>query len=178
MQLQKDELKKQLRKQPYHKKIHETQDVIDSKLINLKEELTQNQNQESKKQNQEIHLFSSKMLTFKKESNQQFTKTKEDLGKHCKSVQTTIGNLTKQQGLLFNLVLDLKNVNGDSNQAQRQSETNESNQECRICLDKPLCIALVPCGHIVACLDCEKKLPTDCPTCRNEITGTLKVYLP
>ena len=52
-----------------------------------------------------------------------------------------IGNLTKQQGLLFNLVLDLKNDNGNSNQAQRQNETNESNQECRICLDKPICIA-------------------------------------
>ena len=130
--------------------------------MTLREDLEKNQFKESKKKKQEI--------------NQQFTQLKEDFGKQLKSVQTTIGNLTKQQGLLFNLVLDLKNVNASSEQAQKQSEISDSNQECRICLDKHSCFALVPCGHIVACEDCEKKLPKDCPICRNEITGMLKVY--
>ena len=155
-----DELKNHMKQQ---KKLQQNQE-LDNKLEKLKEDLLKIQTREGKKQKQEI--------------NQQFTKSKEDFEKQLKSVQTIIGNLEKQQGLLFNLVLDLKNVNGGSNQTQRQSETNESNQECRICLDKPLCIALLPCGHIVACEDCEKKLPKDCPICRNEITGTLKVYLP
>ena len=159
-QQQNDELKNHMKQQ---KKLQQNQE-LDNKLEKLKEDLLKIQIQEGKKQKQEI--------------NQQFTKSKEDFEKQLKSVQSTIGNLTKQQGLLFNLVLDLKNVNANSNQEQKQSDTNESNKECRICLDKASCFALVPCGHIVACEDCEKKLPKDCPICRNEFTGTLKVYLP
>ena len=161
IQQQKDELNYQIRQQQ-QKKPQQSQEFFENNFVALKENLEQSQFKESKKQKQEI--------------NQQFTQLKEDFGKQLKSVQTTIGNLTKQQGLLFNLVLDLKHSNANSEQAQKQSEISDSNQECRICLDKPSCFAFVPCGHICACEDCVKKLPKDCPICRNEITGTLKVY--
>ena len=149
-------------RQQQQKKPQQSQEFFENNFVALKENLEQSQFKESKKQKQEI--------------NQQFAQLKEDFGKQLKSVQTTIGNLTKQQGLLFNLVLDLKHSNTNSEPAQKQSEICDSNQECRICLDKPSCFALVPCGHICACEDCVKKLPKDCPICRNEITGTLKVY--
>ena len=53
-----------------------------------------------------------------------------------------------------------------------------TNHECKICMDKPLSVALKSCGHIVVCTDCVDKLPRNCPLCRKLIVGTLKIYLP
>ena len=49
---------------------------------------------------------------------------------------------------------------------------------CAVCLDAPKDAALVPCGHRT-CRSCSKalrrrKLP--CPSCRQPIDGTIKVY--
>ena len=49
---------------------------------------------------------------------------------------------------------------------------------CAVCLDAPKDAALVPCGHRT-CRSCAKaprrrKLP--CPSCRQPIDGTIKVY--
>ena len=49
---------------------------------------------------------------------------------------------------------------------------------CAVCLDAPKDAALVPCGHRT-CRGCaralrRRKLP--CPSCRQPIDGTIKVY--
>ena len=61
---------------------------------------------------------------------------------------------------------------------QAQAESDETSRQCIICMDKDLCVALRPCGHIVACEGCVGKLTRKCPTCRETIIGTLKIYLP
>ena len=101
-----------------------------------------------------------------------------ELKKECSEIKTSIKNQTRQQGILQNLVLDLKNSDDKSEQAQEESESPERSKECKICMDKDLSVALRPCGHIVVCEYCVGKLSRKCPTCRETIIGTLKIYLP
>ena len=101
-----------------------------------------------------------------------------ELKKECSEIKTSIKNQTRQQGILQNLVLDLKNSDDKSEQAQEESESPERSKECKICMDKDLSVALRPCGHIVVCEDCVGKLSREWPTCREIIIGTLKIYLP
>ena len=103
-----------------------------------------------------------------------------ELRKQCKQIQSIINNQTKQQGFLQNLVLDLKNSNIKTGEAKTEAKvvTSEISNECKICMDKPLSVALKSCGHIVVCDDCVDKLPRNCPLCRKLIVGTMKVYLP
>ena len=65
-------------------------------------------------------------------------------------------------------------------QTDIKDQAKGRNNKCVICLDKPLLIALKPCGHVCACHKCAKKLPVhgECPICRTVISGTLKVYFP
>lgn len=44
---------------------------------------------------------------------------------------------------------------------------------CRVCMEKPKDIALVPCGHKCVCVDCKDKISGTCPICRTPIEGTL-----
>ena len=54
-----------------------------------------------------------------------------------------------------------------------------TDEMCVICLERPILIALKPCGHVCLCQKCFRKAPPpDCPLCRCPITGTLKVYFP
>ena len=112
--------------------------------------------------------------------NQSIEKQFEGLRKQCKEIQKTIDNQTKQQGILQNLVLDLKSSDVNSNQEAQAKTDNEAekNHECKLCMDKILTVALKPCGHIVVCENCVEKLGRNCPLCRKLIVGTLKVYLP
>merc|ERR1712051_716417 len=75
---------------------------------------------------------------------------------------------------------DLKQQELQDDQVEIKDQAKERNTKCVICLDKPLLIALKPCGHVCACHKCAKKLPVhgECPICRTVITGTLKVYFP
>ena len=98
---------------------------------------------------------------------------KEEFKKLCQDLQINIKNITKQQGLLQNLVLDIVN------QREHPMELEiESNNKCVICLDRSLSVAIRPCGHVIACFDCAQKLPNECPICRSVILDTLRVYFP
>ena len=46
---------------------------------------------------------------------------------------------------------------------------------CRICMENPKNVVLVPCGHFGFCLECIKKL-AQCPTCRTDIAQRVHVY--
>ena len=98
---------------------------------------------------------------------------KEEFKKLCQDLQINIKNITKQQSLLQNLVLDI--VNQRENPMELEIE---SNNKCVICLDRSLSVAIRPCGHVIACFDCAQKLPNECPICRSVILDTLRVYFP
>ena len=55
-----------------------------------------------------------------------------ELKKECSEIKTSIKNQTRQQGILQNLVLDLKNSDGGSEEAKAESESPERSKECKI----------------------------------------------
>ena len=44
---------------------------------------------------------------------------------------------------------------------------------CKICLDQPADVVLIPCGHFLSCSSCFISL-THCPICRKEIRGSIR----
>jgi hypothetical protein len=50
--------------------------------------------------------------------------------------------------------------------------TDESDNECKICMDGKIYGAFMPCGHLVACEDCAPRM-ADCPICRETIQSVL-----
>lgn len=51
--------------------------------------------------------------------------------------------------------------------------------KCTLCLEKDIDVAFVPCGHLVCCADCVKKLGEPvCPHCKAPIQKPMKIYLP
>ena len=44
---------------------------------------------------------------------------------------------------------------------------------CKVCLDQPADVVLIPCGHFLSCSSCLVKL-SHCPICRREIRGSIR----
>ena len=132
------------------------QSYLDSKFDELKKETEENFNDQNKKVQNQL----------------------ESVTNQCKKIQSALVNQTKQQGLIQNLVLDLKNYTAKQDATQDRIEKTEIDYDCKICMDKQVSIALQSCGHIVCCDDCAPKLPRNCPLCRKLIVGKLKIYLP
>ena len=115
--------------------------------------------------------------------NKRTDKQYDGLRKQCDEMKTTITNQTRQIGILHNLVLELKNSDGELNAANAQgpqlvnSDETLYSKECTICFDKELKVALRNCGHLL-CKDCATKFPRKCPTCKDIIIGTLEIYFP
>ena len=110
-----------------------------------------------------------KLENFKDE----LTSQQQEIKKLCLETRSSLQNQIKQQGVLQNLVLDLKPSN--ENQQDAAKKGNELNNECNICMERPLAIALKPCGHTL-CFQCAKKLK-ECHKCRGKISGLQKVFI-
>ena len=64
-------------------------------------------------------------------------------------------------------------------EAQSIKEENKKLKEqtlCKICLDKPVCIVFLPCGHLCTCDSCAPAMRV-CPICRTDVKGTVKTYM-
>jgi baculoviral IAP repeat-containing protein 7/8 len=46
---------------------------------------------------------------------------------------------------------------------------------CKVCMDKPITILFLSCGHLIVCEDCMENL-RNCPSCKIRINGTLKTF--
>ena len=180
------------------------QSQLDGKLENLELEMKRSQLQQFADMKNQQKLFlqqmqnnskkkealNSKLDEIKEDAKQNFDhqnkrtdKQYEGLKKQCHEMKTTITNQTSQIGILHNLVLELKNADGESDAAQAQglqlvnSDETLYSRECKICYDKELKVVLRNCGHLL-CEDCATQFPRKCPTCDEIIIGTLKVYFP
>ncbi|XP_049956247.1 putative inhibitor of apoptosis [Schistocerca serialis cubense] len=79
-------------------------------------------------------------------------------------------------------------VRAESSKSQPRQETPDSRVEktengateekrlCKICFEKEMGVVFLPCGHIVACVDCALSV-ADCPVCRQPFQNTARVYL-
>lgn len=148
------------------------EEIMETQLQQLQELKSQkkqilNLQQNNKRPNQQKQefLIETKLEHLREE-------LKEEFNNQCKNIQINIRNITKQQGMLQNLVLDIVN------QRDPSIDEIESSNKCVICLDKSLSVAIRPCGHVIACFDCAQKLPNECPICRNVILDTLRIYFP
>ena len=153
-------------------------------ILRHQEDLITQQNKSNQKQEmiiEELRQIKSEQFKVQKQLGelkqihlqQQLQKQKQDT-----ELEKTLQNQAKQQGLLLNLVLDLRNTKSSEGQASAEPVKTESDNKCVICLDKPLTIAVRPCGHMISCLECVKKLSPKCPICRSTISDTLKIYFP
>ena len=84
---------------------------------------------------------------------------------------------------------ELESLKIENNILKLEKRSLERRNECMVCGEEKN-IALLPCGHVPFCADCEfeammphqtdEDVPADpwpkCPICRTEIEGTLKVF--
>ena len=51
-----------------------------------------------------------------------------------------------------------------------------SSMECKICMDRPIEVLLLPCKHLVCCQVCGA-LSSTCPVCRGRVRENIRVYM-
>ena len=151
-----------------------TANLVEISLYEIREDLKDQQKKSDKKQESVIEELKKIQKQFQELKQLQLQQDIESKKQH-EEIQMTVTNQTKQQNLLQNLVLDLKNCKSNQKAEKVEPETSD---KCVICLDKPFTHALRPCGHLIACTDCAKKLPKECPICRRTISDTLKIFFP
>ncbi|KAM3612380.1 uncharacterized protein V6R79_007762 [Siganus canaliculatus] len=49
-------------------------------------------------------------------------------------------------------------------------------KQCKICMDRDICIVFIPCGHLVTCKECSLSL-VKCPICCGAIAQKVKTYI-
>ncbi|CAC5393831.1 BIRC7_8 [Mytilus coruscus] len=59
---------------------------------------------------------------------------------------------------------------------EEENQNLRDQQTCKICLDEPIAIVFLPCGHLASCVKCAPALRI-CPICRAFIKGTVKAIL-
>jgi len=68
-------------------------------------------------------------------------------------------------------------IQHEMDQSSVTQEANKSKDECLVCMDKPLSVALVPCGHVCYCLECaERETVKECPNCRSKVDEMQRIY--
>ena len=170
------------------KTFNQKQDQMESKIKEILDEQRHmnNWSKQEKVQQQKVTLLISnlsnsldKMERQLENNHEEVIFKQQELKKLCLDTRLSLNNQVKQQGLLQNLVLDLKPPNEKAkNQNVTQSDP-ESVNECKICMERPLDAVLKNCGHTM-CFECAKKMKRekkDCPTCREKIVGFQKIFL-
>ncbi|CAG5992431.1 unnamed protein product [Menidia menidia] len=83
------------------------------------------------------------------------------------------------------LVEDCLNGTAEDNSEQTQEQDEDPleklrklqrEKQCKICMDRDICIVFIPCGHLVSCKQCSEAL-LKCPICCGAITQKIKTYI-
>ena len=64
----------------------------------------------------------------------------------------------------------------DTESLKAENEKLKEMQTCKICMDNPVNVTLLPCGHLVCCESCAPHL-RKCPICRRRIDGSIKTFM-
>ncbi|XP_061171215.1 uncharacterized protein LOC133180760 isoform X2 [Saccostrea echinata] len=90
---------------------------------------------------------------------------------------TTGASNAGEAGTGENISNFLSNPTFDELTSLRQENTSLKDQIiCKICMEKNVSIAFLPCGHLACCADCAPAM-RKCPICREFVRGTVKTYL-
>jgi hypothetical protein len=65
---------------------------------------------------------------------------------------------------------------------EKEDKIKAEAMQCRVCLNKPRCMLILPCNHLAICEECSVQLAAaaaspQCPMCRGPIDKTQKVYV-
>lgn len=64
----------------------------------------------------------------------------------------------------------------NTNETRSIDDLLKEQRLCKICMDKEIGVLFLPCGHLVACVQCAPAM-SDCPFCRKSIKGTVRAFL-
>ncbi|XP_063445190.1 baculoviral IAP repeat-containing protein 7-A-like [Mytilus trossulus] len=98
------------------------------------------------------------------------SKIDESSGQQQKSQKETSVE-TKNQEITVDPELELS-----VRSLEEENQNLRDQQTCKICLDEPIAIVFLPCGHLASCVNCAPALRR-CPICRAFIKGTVKAIL-
>ncbi|XP_063445445.1 baculoviral IAP repeat-containing protein 2-like [Mytilus trossulus] len=73
-------------------------------------------------------------------------------------------------------LLQLEGRTASITSLKEENQNLRDQQTCKICLEEPVSIVFLPCGHLASCVNCASMLRR-CPICRTFIKGTVKTYL-
>ncbi|ABL75970.1 inhibitor of apoptosis-1 [Maruca vitrata nucleopolyhedrovirus] len=78
--------------------------------------------------------------------------------------------------------IDEHNNKRDTNQLKLDNEHDNVNEtekgmECTICLERQRDAVLLPCRHFSICIHCYFSLDKKCPSCRQDVTDFIKVFV-
>lgn len=59
---------------------------------------------------------------------------------------------------------------------QNDKSTVPDSMLCKICYKEEINIAFIPCGHLIACIECAMTI-THCAVCRHPFSSAMKVYI-
>ncbi|XP_055981691.1 E3 ubiquitin-protein ligase XIAP [Sorex fumeus] len=102
-----------------------------------------------------------------------------------KKIQTSGNNYKSLEILVADLVSAQKeNVQEESSQTSLQKDISTEEQLrllqeeklCKICMDRNISIAFIPCGHLVTCKQCAEAVDK-CPMCYTVITFKQKIFM-
>lgn len=101
-----------------------------------------------------------------------------------KSILEKISRTGVGYSSLEELMEDCQNTQ-ESNPANSQEQEEDPLEKlrklqmeklCKICMDRDICIVLIPCGHLVTCKECSLSL-IKCPICCGAISQKVKTYI-
>lgn len=58
----------------------------------------------------------------------------------------------------------------------KKLEKLQREKQCKICMDRDICMVFIPCGHLVCCQQCSASLDK-CPICCGVISQKIKTYI-
>ena len=133
-----------------------------------KENLTLKNSQEILKPIEENLAMAECLDSLKKEN---LTLKKENLTLKKENL-----TLKKSQEILKSIEENLAMTEGKLLDAENKLKDMEEARACKICMDHYVCIAFVPCGHLVTCMECASKC-LNCPMCRKPIQSQIKTFM-
>lgn len=90
--------------------------------------------------------------------------------------ETTARSLEDENRRLIDENKDLKQqLKQQSGQLEEKTEQLSRLKQCKLCLSHDMNVTLLPCGHIMCCVDCSLKIEDRCPNCRAARQNTNRI---
>ncbi|XP_010795491.1 baculoviral IAP repeat-containing protein 8-like [Notothenia coriiceps] len=96
-------------------------------------------------------------------------------------ISTTGSGYSDLEVLMDDCLNDTAKSDAASSQSQDEDPLEklwklQREKQCKICMDRDICIVFIPCGHLATCKQCSETL-IKCPICCGAITQKLKTYI-